>query len=83
DFIDGYTPADGDSFTVIEYTSRSGTFDTITYSGAFDLIASYGASALTLTVDYGDSATTVPEPSTLALLVGIGCCLGLFWRKRR
>ncbi|MGD9127618.1 MAG: PEP-CTERM sorting domain-containing protein [Planctomycetia bacterium] len=83
DFIGGYTPSDGDSFTIMTYNSRSGTFDSITYSGAFDLIASYGSTALTLTVDYGDSATTVPEPSTLVLLVGIGCCLGLFWRKRR
>ncbi|MGD9127617.1 MAG: PEP-CTERM sorting domain-containing protein [Planctomycetia bacterium] len=83
DFIDGYTPADGDSFTVIEYTSRSGTFGSITWDGAFDLIASYGATALTLTVDYGDSVTAVPEPSTLVLLLGAACGLGFFWRKRR
>jgi hypothetical protein len=53
DFIDGYTPEHGDSFTVITYDIRNGTFADITWDGDFDLIANYGATALTLMVDYG------------------------------
>ena len=83
DFINSYTPADGDSFTIMTYNSRSGTFDSITWDGAFDLIPNYGANAFTLTVSYGDDMGTeaVPEPSTLMLLLGAGCLV--FLRKCR
>jgi hypothetical protein len=82
DFISGYTPADGDSFTVLTCNARSGSFTSITWDGAFDLIASYTSTAVTLTVDYGDSATTVPEPSTVVLLLGALAVLGMVARKR-
>ncbi|MGD9126243.1 MAG: PEP-CTERM sorting domain-containing protein [Planctomycetia bacterium] len=83
EFIDGYTPADGDTFTVMEYNGRNGTFDSITWDGTFDLIANYTSSALILTVDYGDSCTTVPEPSTIALLFSALAALGAAITRKR
>ena len=84
DFINGYTPDDGDSFTIMNYDIRNGTFASIDWDGDFDLIPNYGATALTLTVSYGDDMRTeaVPEPSTLMLLLGAGGCL-VFLRRRR
>ena len=84
DFIDSYVPDEGDSFTLFTYNAYSGSFDTITWDGAFDLVPNYGATAFTLTVSYGDDMGTeaVPEPSTLILLLGAGCGL-IFLKKRR
>ncbi|MBN1591011.1 MAG: PEP-CTERM sorting domain-containing protein, partial [Pirellulales bacterium] len=79
DFIDSYVPDDGDTFTVLTYNSRSGTFDYIECSDPSVMLGvTYGATALTLTAYVGDaSMAAVPEPGTLALVLGglVGLCL--------
>jgi T5SS/PEP-CTERM-associated repeat protein len=52
-FDASYTPSVGDSFHVLEYGLRAGSFSSITASGLpanLDLSASYGTSELTITV---------------------------------
>ncbi|MGD9125959.1 MAG: PEP-CTERM sorting domain-containing protein [Planctomycetia bacterium] len=84
ELIDGYTPEVGDSFTVITYDIRNGTFASISCSDpSVSLTASYSSTALTLLVTGVDSAIAVPEPSTLVLLLGAVCGFGFIWKKRR
>ncbi|MGD9126245.1 MAG: PEP-CTERM sorting domain-containing protein [Planctomycetia bacterium] len=84
DLIDGYTPEVGDSFTVITYDIRNGTFASVACSDpSVSLTASYSSTALTLLVTAVDSAIAVPEPSTIVLLIGAALGLGVFWKKRR
>lgn len=68
----GYTPVDGDTFTVMEYASVAGAFELVVPEGV-EFQADYGPTALTLTV--------VPEPTSLALLSLTG--LGLVCRRSR
>ena len=83
DFINGYSPEVGDSFTVVEYDIRNGTFASILCDDPnVTLSASYGASSLTLLVtSVGDASTAVPEPSTLMLLAGL--LVFVFWKRKR
>jgi hypothetical protein len=84
DLINGYTPDVGDSFTVITYEIRSGTFDSIVCSDpSVSLTASYSSTALTLLVTAVDSVTAVPEPSTIALLLSALTVLGTVAIRKR
>ncbi|MBN1909150.1 MAG: PEP-CTERM sorting domain-containing protein [Pirellulales bacterium] len=77
-FIGGYSPEVGDSFTVMTFNSRSGTFDSIVWNDpSVTLSANYSSTSLVLTVTPGDGLTAVPEPGTLAMLLGglVGLCL--------
>jgi len=85
DFLSGYTPVEGDSFTVLTYDSLSGTFASIIWDDlSVTLTADYGATGLTLWVVGGGGesalAAPVPEPGTLALLLGLA---GLAISRRR
>jgi len=49
-FLDGFTPQEGDNFTVLTYSTHAGSFDTLT-APLFDqlqLAAQYGTTSLTL-----------------------------------
>ena len=51
--IDGFTPAEGNTFTILSAGSRAGTFDTVTapaLGGGLELQVQYGATAVTLIV---------------------------------
>ena len=82
----GYAAAaqDGDMFTIVEWDSFSGAFDTVnglTFGDGKFFTLDYGATGLTLTVG-SESVVAVPAPGAIALfglgLAGIG-----FARRRR
>jgi len=76
-FLDGYAPAAGQSFVVLTWGTRAGSFATLDVSGldpSLRLTATYGDHALTL------STAPVPEPGEWALLLaGMGM---LGWKLR-
>lgn len=78
DFLPGFAARAGDSFTLIQYGNRTGTFARLATSGL--------APGLVPTLDYGDRAlvlrvSAAPEPGEWALLLlGLGA---LGWRCRR
>jgi len=63
--VNGFVPVPGDSFTLLTYTSRTGTFTTPTLPAVpcIDWQLSYGATALVLT------AVAAPPPAEIAQLV--------------
>jgi autotransporter-associated beta strand protein len=78
-FANGFTPDAGDAFTLMQFASRSGTFEHLAVSGLpSGLIASldYGARDLVLRV------VPVPEPATWGML-GAGMVVVLVRRRCR
>lgn len=76
DFLDTYAPTVGDTFTVLTYDSRSGSFASIVSDDPLvGLTADYGATGLTLTVSSlgeGAALMPVPEPGVAAMLLALG-----------
>lgn len=75
--VNGYVPNIGDSFTLLTYTSRTGTFTTTTFPAVpcIDWQLSYGATALVLTAVAGSppaeiAQVTAPTKSTLSWAAG-------------
>ena len=75
----GFTPAYGDSFTLLQAAALSGDFATVNYpvlSGGLSWERSTSATAMTISV--------VPEPSTYAMaLAGLACGGYLRFRRRK
>jgi hypothetical protein len=63
-FLNGFCPALGDSFSILDFGSYSGSFSTIQVLGdsRYQFASQYTATDLTLTT------TSVPEPASLGLL---------------
>ncbi len=75
--IDGFTPRVGDSFTILTFGERSGTFDAVTSMKGYVWNVDYAADAITIT------ATAVPEPATWLLAATGLAGIGLSVRKWR
>jgi hypothetical protein len=78
--LEGYRPAMGDRFDILEFGSLSGTFDTVilpALSGGlvWDDSGLYGSGSLLV--------TAVPEPTLASLLVVVGGALALVARRRQ
>jgi hypothetical protein len=81
----GFVPTVGQTFTFLEYGSRSGVFSDISSQNTgFTYSVLYGATAATLRVEtVGTVATAAPEPGSFALLALAGLPMaGAVMRRR-
>ncbi len=79
-FLNGFHPAVGDTFHIMDFNSRTGDFDSIQVLGAsgYQFLPEYTSGGLTLLTQ------AVPEPSTIVMaVVGLVCLLLLARRHRR
>ena len=79
-FLNGFHPAVGDTFHIMDFNSRTGDFDSIQVLGAsgYQFVPEYTGGGLTLLTQ------AVPEPSTIIMgLTYIICLLAVAWRQQR
>jgi hypothetical protein len=66
----GFTPSAGNSFDILDFATRTGTFTTVNLPpGTWNQSALYTTGVLTLTAPGLGAAASVPEPALSALLV--------------
>ena len=78
-FQNGYTPTDGQTFTIANYASMTGIFDTITDNlAAFDFTVTYGGTSMFVTAnELGGVTTGTALPDTLIGTIVADTLIGL------
>jgi hypothetical protein len=79
--VNGFTPTNGETFDIIDYGSRTGTFATVTFptNGSWAISYLDSSDVVRLTVD---GLTTTPGPDSLAVLAVGMAGLGTLIRRR-
>jgi len=86
--LHGFTPADGESFDIMDYGSESGMFANAPTGGFtldgwnWDINYAYNGDEILLTAE-SPSTTATPEPSSWLLLFSGLLALGTFRRRKR
>ena len=85
---DGFTPTIGETFTFLDYTSRSGVFSGIENDvfdgGRYMWDVTYNATDAVLTLERGPSISAAPEPSSwMLMLMGVGGLGAALRRSKR
>jgi T5SS/PEP-CTERM-associated repeat protein/autotransporter-associated beta strand protein len=81
DFLNGYNPVSGATFHVFDTTNAiAGTFSTLNLV-TLGAGLSWDTSALYTTGDLAVTTSAIPEPSTYALIVGLGSIAALSFRR--
>ena len=84
DLLDGFDPLAADTFLIAEATNLLGQFSNVTDGGL--IVTDGGEGSFTVNylsngVQLSNFTAAVPEPSSVAIMAGIG--IGLFLRRRR
>ncbi len=80
--INGFVPANGQTFDLFDWGLRTGTFATISLP-TLDSSLTWDTSALYTTGTLGVVVSAIPEPADAAMLGAIAALAFVAWRRRR